>query len=285
MAYGSDALGGVINIITREPRFLGPDEVLHGSASLGGSVSGLPERNGSLEFSTRVRKLSGFFSGSGRKTDDFRNADARIPHSSFGEWNGLANLSYDLTDRLALKGGYQLYRGKDIGIPGLDVTVPGYSQTFKFKHYDRDYAHLALDRQYAESSWLASTHLKTYWQREHRDFYSDIGISFPMGPGASGLVTSAKDRGLDLNTYGVQAQMTSRKTSLYLFSAGIDASRDVTGGTNSDLQKTFMLMEGPPLSSPSCLRRSCDLLRCPPGASTITPGSHRASSSCDRSGR
>jgi hemoglobin/transferrin/lactoferrin receptor protein len=152
VAYGSDAIGGVINIITREPRFFGADQVLRGSASLGGSVSGLPARNGSLEFSARARKLSGFFAGSGRKTDDFRNADGTIPHSSFSDWNALANLRYDLSDRLALKGGYQLYRASKVGIPGLDVAVPGYSQTFQFKNYDRDYAHLAIDRQYAESS-------------------------------------------------------------------------------------------------------------------------------------
>ena len=247
VAYGSDALGGVINIITRQPGFVGPDQVLHGSASLGGGVSGLPERDGSLEFSTRFRKVSGFFSGSGRKTDDFRNADARIPHSSFSDWNGLANLRYELTDHFALKGGYQLYRGRDIGVPGLDVAVPGYSQTFKFKDYDRDYAYLTLEHQYTGSLPLAGGRVKTYWQREHRDFYSDIGIGpFPMGPGATGLATSAKDRGLDLSTCGVQAQMTSRKTSLYLFSAGVDASRDVTGGSNSDLQKLFMTLAADP---------------------------------------
>jgi hemoglobin/transferrin/lactoferrin receptor protein len=237
VAYGSDALGGVINIITREPRFLSPDEVLHGSASLGGSASGLPERNGSLEFSTRFRKLSGFFGGSGRKTDDFKNADGTIPHSSFSDWNALGNLRYDFSERLALKGGYQLYRGRDIGVPGLDVTVPGYSQTFRFKNYDRDYAHLTLDHQYAGSSWLAGSRIKTYWQREHRDFYSDIGIDIPMGPGVTGKLALAKDRGLDLDTYGVQAQMTSRRTSLLRFSAGVDAARDMTGGTNSELQR------------------------------------------------
>ena len=52
--------------------------------------------------------------------------------------------------------------------------------------------------------------------------------------------------GLDLSTCGVQAQMTSRKTSLYLFSAGVDASRDVTGGSNSDLQKLFMTLAARP---------------------------------------
>jgi hemoglobin/transferrin/lactoferrin receptor protein len=236
VAYGSDAIGGVINIITREPRFTGADQALRGSASLGGSVSGLPSRNGSLEFSARTGKLSGYFAGSGRKTDDFRNAAGTVPHSSFSDWNALANLRYDLKDRLALKGGYQLYRANKVGIPGLDVSVPGYSQTFQFKNYDRDYAHLALDHQYAQSSWLASTHIKTYWQREHRNFFSDIGITIPMGPGVNGQLALAKDRGLDLNTYGFQVQMTSRRTAVYRFSAGVDASRDITGGTNSELQ-------------------------------------------------
>jgi hemoglobin/transferrin/lactoferrin receptor protein len=237
VAYGSDAIGGVINIITREPRFAGAGDVLRGSASVGGSVSGLPARNGSLEFSARARKLSGFFAGSGRKTDDFRNADGTIPHSSFSDWNALTNLRYDLSDRLALKGGYQLYRASKVGIPGLDYTEPGYSQTFQFKNYDRDFAHLTLDHQYAESSWLASTHIKTYWQREHRNFYSDIGIVIPMGPGVNGQLALAKDRGLDLNTYGFQVQMTSRRTAVYRFSSGVDASRDMTGGNNSELQR------------------------------------------------
>jgi TonB-dependent heme/hemoglobin receptor len=236
VAYGSDALGGVINIITRQPRVLEPGQILRGSASIGGSASGLPERNGSLEFSTRVQKLSAYFSGSGRKTDDYKNADGTIPHSSFSDWNGFTSLRYDLDDRLALKGGYQLYRASKVGIPGLDVSVPGYSQTFQFKNYDRDFVHLALDHQYPESSWLASTHVKTYWQREHRNFYSDIGIAIPMGPGVNGDLALAKNRMLDLNTYGLQVQMTSRRTAQYLFSAGVDASRDITGGTNSELQ-------------------------------------------------
>jgi hemoglobin/transferrin/lactoferrin receptor protein len=239
VAYGSDAIGGVINIITREPRFSRPDEVLRGSASLGGSVSGLPARDGSLEFSARARKLSGFFAGSGRKTDDFRNADGTVPHSSFSDWNALANLRYDLTDRLALKGGYQLYRASDVGIPGLDFAFPGASQSFQFKAYDRDYAHLALDHRYPASSWLATTRIHTYWQREHRNFYSNqvmasymfSAFGIPPRTGAAS-VTTLQDRFLDLNTYGLQVQLTSIKTQLYRFSAGLDGGRDITGGNN-----------------------------------------------------
>jgi len=237
VAYGSDALGGVINIITRQPRPSGDGRALSGAASLGGSAGGLPERNGSLEFTTHWDRLSGFFSGSGRKSDDYRNADGRVPHSSYSDWNALGNLRYDLTGQLALRAGYQLYRAGKVGVPGLDVYVPGYSQTFQFKHYDRDYAHVTLDHSYGASSWLADTHIKTYWQREHRNFFSDIGITIPMGPDVNGQLALDKDRNLDLDTYGLQLQMTSRRTERYRFSSGIDALRDITGGTNSELQQ------------------------------------------------
>ena len=252
VAYGSDALGGVINIITREPRFPGADQVLRGSASLGGSVRGLPERDGSLEFSARARRLSGFFAASGRKTDDFRNADGKIPHSSFGDWNALANLRYDLTDRLALKGGYQLYRASKVGVPGLDFEFPGASQTFQFKVYDRDYAHLTLDHQYPASSWLASTRINTYWQREHRNFYSDQDLAWtmfdafgiPPRTGAASVAT-LQDRLLDLDTYGFQVQLTSIRTRRYRFSAGLDGGRDLTGGNNVRRRSYYDAAGGP----------------------------------------
>ena len=245
VAYGSDALGGVINIITR-PAPVGGDGQFRGSATLGGSVAGLPERNGSLDFSTRWKRLSAFVSGGGRKAEDYKNADGPVPSSGLEAWDALANLRYDFTDRLALKGGYQAYRGARIGIPGLDVTVPGYSQSFNFKHYDRDFAHLTLEHQYPASSWLGEARINSYWQREHRNFYSDIGIDMSGPTGPSMLLALNTDRILDLDTYGLQAQMTSRKTELYHFIAGLDAARDITGGTNSELQ-TF-LVGGTPAS-------------------------------------
>ncbi len=242
VAYGSDALGGVINIITRQPVFTPDERQFRGTATLGGSVEGLPERNGSLSMMTKLSRLSLMFSGGGRKADDYKNAAGTIPQSGFSDWNGLASARYDFTDRLALKGGYQFYRAKNVGIPGLDYSEPGFVQTFDFKNYDRDFAHLALEHQYPASSWLASTQIKTYWQREHRNFWSYMGFSGPyaslFGPGLS-LFSIDTDRFFNLDTYGAQAQMISRKTSRYRFTAGLDLTRDVTGGTNSDLTSMY----------------------------------------------
>jgi len=50
-------------------------------------------------------------------------------------------------------------------------------------------------------------------------------------PGATSAFTD-QDRFFDLNTYGAQVQLTSKRHEGYLWTAGFDAARDVTGGDN-----------------------------------------------------
>jgi hemoglobin/transferrin/lactoferrin receptor protein len=243
VAYGSDALGGAINIITREalPAY---ERAFAGSATIGGSSIDRA-RNGYLELMPRLGKMTAFFSGGGRRALDYAVPkpegyplpDApRVPHSGFKDWNGLANLRYPISEHMTLKGSYQLYRGTDIGLPGLHAEVPGvFLQDFRFPVYDRDAAHLTLEHEYP-NSWFAKSLAKVYWQREHRNFYSheEFATAY-LGPGQPPSATTRitnQDRFLDLTTWGFQTQFTSRKTERYLASAGIDLSRDQTGGDN-----------------------------------------------------
>jgi hemoglobin/transferrin/lactoferrin receptor protein len=242
-AYGSDALGGVINIITREaPPAPDGTRGMGGGLTLGGS-SADKGYTGSVDLIPRIGKFSAFLSAGVRHADDFKSPDGTVPHSAFKDYNSLFNLRYDLSPTLALKGGYQMSRGNSIGIPGLSSPTqdfgPGNITHFKFDYYDRDYAHVALDHKYG-STWLASSHMNVYWQREQRNFYSDenidaayypiYGINFdPSSAGSSSRQTN-QDRFFNLNTYGAQIQFASVKTSKYFFTSGIDIARDVTGG-------------------------------------------------------
>jgi hemoglobin/transferrin/lactoferrin receptor protein len=244
VAYGSDALGGAINIITREGL---PAEGpwLRGSANLGGSTVDR-QRNAYLELMPRVGKLTAFVSGGGRRALDYTlpkpaGSDLsapRVPHSGFRDYNGLANLRYPITPHMTLKGSYQLYRGTDIGLPGLTADVPNvFYQEFRFPDYDRDAAHLTLEHSYPEA-WVAKTLARVYWQREHRNFYSHeefntdyLGPPGSFPPSERTRITN-QDRFFDLDTWGFQTQFTSRKTERYLMSAGIDLARDHTDGDN-----------------------------------------------------
>jgi len=249
VAYGSDALGGAINIITREAT-PGDGSWLRGSATLGGS-SGDRQRNGYLELMPQVGKLSAFISSGMRRALDYSLPKPegspfeapRVPHSGFKDYNALANLRYPISAHMTLKGSYQLYRGTDIGLPGLtaDIALPDgtpvFNQNFSFPNYDRDAAHVTLEHNYPES-WFSKSLARVYYQREHRNFYSHeefntdfLGPPGSFPPSMRTRITN-QDRFFDLDTWGFQTQFTSRKTEKYLMSAGIDLARDHTDGDN-----------------------------------------------------
>ena len=239
VAYGSDALGGAINIITRDP-VLPAGKAFRGSATVGGSTVD-DQRNGYLELMPRLGKLTAFLSGGGRRTLDYDlpSVDGirrRVPGSGFKDYNALANLRYTLTPHMALRGGYQLYRGRDIGLPGLKTDLGFFLQEFSFPEYDRDAANLAIEHEYPDA-WFAKSLARVYWQREHRDFFSHeefatSALPGPPPPPSERTRITNQDRFFDLDTWGFQTQFTSRKTDRYRMSAGVDLGRDGTDGDN-----------------------------------------------------
>lgn len=241
VAYGSDALGGAINIITREA-LPAQDRWLRGSANVGGSTVDR-QRNGYLELMPRLGKLTAFLSGGARRALDYtlpkpEGSELSAPkllQSGFKDYNGLANLRYPISRHMTLKGSYQLYRGTDIGLPGLTANVPDvFFQEFRFPEYDRDAAHLTLEHDYPDA-WFAKSLARVYWQREHRNFFSheEFNTDFlgPHPPSERTRITN-QDRFFDLDTWGFQTQFTSRRTERYRMSAGIDVARDHTDGDN-----------------------------------------------------
>ncbi|HYM81351.1 MAG TPA: TonB-dependent receptor [Candidatus Limnocylindria bacterium] len=254
VAYGSDALGGVINIITRQGPFAEHGHSFRGSATLGGSTVDR-QRTGYLELMPQIGRWSAFISSGARRAENFDSPDGEVRNSGFSDYNALANVRYDFTEKTSLKAGYQIYRGSNIGIPGLSFETPGAMQDFEFAFYDRDLTHLTLDHGY-RSSWLAGTMAKIYWQQERRDFFSDQQLAASMFsafgvPPRTGAqsATTLQDRYLDLDTYGFQTQLTTVKTPRYRLSAGLDALRDVTDGDNVRL-RTYYDAGGNPVPGP-----------------------------------
>ena len=256
VAYGSDALGGAINFLTREGPVMG--ERFAGAASIGaGSADG--QRTGILELMPRIGRLSAFLSSGVRSADNVHAPHHEIPNSGFEDYNALANLRYSFTEQTSLKLGWQLYRGRDVGIPGLSFAFPGARQDFDFAFYNRDFAHLTLDRSY-RNSWLAGSTVRAYWQQERRNFFSDQAFDWylfsafgvqptvgpPTGPSDTSAVVTLQDRYLDIETYGFQTQFTSIRTERARFAVGLDAARDMTEGDNVRF-RTFVDPGGSPV--------------------------------------
>ena len=237
VAYGSDAIGGVLNLITRQPVTGAP-----GTRSMGGAVQlGAATADESFAGQVQVRPQMGRFgaivSAGWNHTADFETPDGVVSNSAFQDASGAVNARYDLGAHTALKAGYQAYRGDQIGIPGLSFEFPGASQQFRFSYYDRDVAHLTLEHQH--TGWLERSLYRGYWQQERRNFFSTQTLSpsnypsfgVPPRPGSTFAVTD-QDRFFDLDTYGAQVQLTSPRLERLQWTAGLDAASDRTGGDN-----------------------------------------------------
>jgi hemoglobin/transferrin/lactoferrin receptor protein len=241
VSYGSDAIGGALNIITRDvaPAGDGRSSGMNGSAQIGGG-SADHVFGGQAEVRPYVGKLGMQIAGGWNKANDFETPDATVANSAYKDWNGAVNARYDFSSRLTLRTGYQAYRGTDIGIPGLSFDIPNAAkQDFSFRYYDRDLAHVTLDHHYP-NGWVENTRLRAYWQNERRNFFSNENIQAAAFPtfgvfgaplGAVSRVTE-QDRFFDLKTIGGQLQLTSKRHEGYRWTAGLDAATDRTSGNN-----------------------------------------------------
>ncbi len=118
VAYGSDAFGGVINAMPRDPE-PGPAAARY---DLGWSVGGARERSVGIEVST------GLFGGAllgqlhGRQADDLHAAGERIDNSAWRDRGGA--LRFARQDAAGWwRIGFNLDRGRDLGKPATDSGV------------------------------------------------------------------------------------------------------------------------------------------------------------------
>jgi vitamin B12 transporter len=112
--YGSSAMGGVVNVITRQSR-----GKISGTAQAGGGSFGVSDFGGRTGGNV-TRRID--FDVSGRtfdQRDDFRMGNGVVrPATSYKTFDGTARLGLDLTSRWRIDGWANGYRGRDIMTPG-----------------------------------------------------------------------------------------------------------------------------------------------------------------------
>ena len=140
--YGSDSLGGTVNLLTRSPVFGGDKAEFHGELSPGFN-SADRSFGSSAFFSYGTQKLGGSISLGARKVNTLRTADAvdshsaitrflglpstilytRSPYTDFIQYVGAAKVNYSPTDKQQLIFYYQ--RGQQDGGKRFDQLIGG----------------------------------------------------------------------------------------------------------------------------------------------------------------
>ncbi|MEO8635785.1 MAG: TonB-dependent receptor [Gemmatimonadales bacterium] len=261
--YGTDAIGGAVNLITRQPPPAGGVSQLHGTVGYryqgaGGQqrpwalLSGASGRFNFLAFGS-YRDAGAYIAPPGTFGGQPLASGTRVRDTGVRDQNYAAQLGVALSESQNLRVRYERYTARDAGFGFVDNTALGTlgAPTIKITYPDQGVDKLTLGyRASALHSVLADRlDVTTYYQRNAR--HLDFDIFVPFGPGTppgAGLVATTRNF-TDLGTWGFRVEAAKAVAIRHVLTYGIDGFRD--GSTNTDSITQTIVGFGPPSSTTS----------------------------------
>lgn len=255
--YGTDAIGGVINLITQQPRANGTD---HMGGRLGyqyGSQGTLSKTMAGVSGST-----GGFayaIDGSARVAGDYEAPagtygkvhllnDTPLQYSGVRDRNLTASLGWTAASGHQLFGRFEQYTADDAGfgyVPPGDIGADPTTIEIRYPH--QEFGKFTLGFKSASLGWAAADRIDVtaYTQRNRRDLAQHIFAPFGPGtPPGAGVDISTMNF-TNIGTSGFRAEAT-KAASKVIFTYGADLYSDDAKGTDSS--KTTVVGFGPPQS-------------------------------------
>lgn len=214
--YGSDAIGGVVNVITKKgsgKAFSGDVSASYNSASEGGG--------GAITLSGTVDRFKYRISGNYEDHGNLDTPKGKLENSLFRQKSGGLFLSYDLTDNITaginadtfdsrIKSGAYEY-GKD----DFFVDIP------KWK---RDKVGLFLEARNV-NEYLNKVRWDGFWQKTHKQMQNHVGQHIHMGPAVASMnINNFADN--KITTYGTTLQADWQLGNDHFLITGYDFSID-----------------------------------------------------------
>ena len=113
--YGSDAIGGIVNIVTRRPELPTEGLSLSGSATTRYSTVDR-QRTGTMALHVGTPSVGIAVRGSARDAGDYSSALGEVAHSGAETRSGAADLEWRPADDHALTLPWSTLRGEDVGV-------------------------------------------------------------------------------------------------------------------------------------------------------------------------
>ncbi|MCH7665539.1 MAG: TonB-dependent receptor [Acidobacteria bacterium] len=261
--YGSDAIGGVLNLLTKRPLLSAGSGLVGTAVARYGSAGEATRLEASL---TRQSDRNSFrLGGSIRDASDYE-----APSGSFGEIElatatdvvdtGLEDNSVFAVASRALTDGQELfvrwnrYRAKNAGFGFVEPDLLGDAQAFRiriqypFQDFDRftvGYQGSDLDSVLADS-----VEVQTYYQKNKRELVNDIDINIgPIAPGFPDSSVAADTRNFtDLTSYGLRTEILKAVHEKHRVTYGIEWWTDDSVNTDRSVTTTTLRFPGPPFA-------------------------------------
>jgi hemoglobin/transferrin/lactoferrin receptor protein len=210
--YGSDAIGGVVNIITRQPNLGAQDFRVNGDVAIEyGTIS--DSRLGRASVTGTGRGFSFYAGATYEKVEDYTAAkgahedsryapyvrdDDSVPNSGMEQTNFNGGLKFLTGQQSVLRIDAEVVRTQDVGFPGFELSDSGGIE-FTFPNFDRDKIGVAWNS--GPVLGLSDISLSTYYQAVNKESAS----VFDFFPGFfSDDFTKS-----EINSIGFNAQSTA----------------------------------------------------------------------------
>jgi len=210
--YGSDAIGGVINIITKQASFSDQGFKLSGSvnASYGTAAE---DMRGGFELNGADERYTFCLSGSTADVSNYESPEGEVPNSMMERHDFAGGLRLLLTDRSFLRADVQVVRTRDVGFPGYDPETSGVD--IAFPRFDRD--KIALGYDISDWAGMTSFTVNAYHQAVTKE--SKRNLAFGPFFFLNNYTTS------DVDSFGLNAQ-GQKDAGRHRLTFGVDAYQD-----------------------------------------------------------
>jgi len=216
--YGSDALGGIVNIVTRKPPH--PSQGLETGGSFTSRYSSVDDgRTFSGDLRLATPRFSLRFGGSWREAENYSSPEGTVVNSGAESLDLSADAEYRLTDEQALTLKLQRFDADDVGLPGTSGVFTGF-----FPSTDRE--KLSLEYRGEALPAVGSLRVEAWVQDQEENFATTLDVPpFEAGPFQM-KVDAETERISDVRTVGFGIRGETSPASRHRITYGVDFFRD-----------------------------------------------------------